>query len=242
MPRRYYSRRRRIPRKYPGNARRYARSSSGRETPYYSYSRVSRKLVHVFPIPSNVQSVFANQGDTSQNSIHCNDVALGNAINQRSSNRIYMRNLVLNLSIDFDSTINTMHHATVRLILVYDKECRGGARPLTTDILDQADPMSMPRIETRDRYDILWMYDWRLSKTPIWTGSAVAYAGGAGEGIHRFIIPVNRSTVYEVSATTGLYSDIMRGGLILYRDWETDRKSTRLNSSHITRSRMPSSA
>ena len=28
----------------------------------------------------------------------------------------------------------------------------------------------------------------------------------------------------------------------MYRDWETDRKSTRLNSSHITRSRMPSSA
>ena len=27
-----------------------------------------------------------------------------------------------------------------------------------------------------------------------------------------------------------------------YRDWETDRKSTRLNSSHITRYRMPSSA
>ena len=29
---------------------------------------------------------------------------------------------------------------------------------------------------------------------------------------------------------------------VKYRDWETDRKSTRLNSSHITRSRMPSSA
>ena len=28
----------------------------------------------------------------------------------------------------------------------------------------------------------------------------------------------------------------------IYRDWETDRKSTRLNSSHITRDRMPSSA
>ena len=33
--------------------------------------------------------------------------------------------------------------------------------------------------------------------------------------------------------------NIVDGG---YRDWETDRKSTRLNSSHITRSRMPSSA
>ena len=29
---------------------------------------------------------------------------------------------------------------------------------------------------------------------------------------------------------------------ISYRDWETDRKSTRLNSSHSAKSRMPSSA
>ena len=32
--------------------------------------------------------------------------------------------------------------------------------------------------------------------------------------------------------------DILNG----YRDWETDRKSTRLNSSHSAKSRMPSSA
>ena len=30
--------------------------------------------------------------------------------------------------------------------------------------------------------------------------------------------------------------------LVGYRDWETDRKSTRLNSSHSRASRMPSSA
>ena len=29
---------------------------------------------------------------------------------------------------------------------------------------------------------------------------------------------------------------------VFYRDWETDRKSTRLNSSHSAKSRMPSSA
>ena len=33
-----------------------------------------------------------------------------------------------------------------------------------------------------------------------------------------------------------------RGGKRSYRDWETDRKSTRLNSSHSAKSRMPSSA
>ena len=30
--------------------------------------------------------------------------------------------------------------------------------------------------------------------------------------------------------------------IVGYRDWETDRKSTRLNSSHSAKSRMPSSA
>ena len=30
--------------------------------------------------------------------------------------------------------------------------------------------------------------------------------------------------------------------VLVYRDWETDRKSTRLNSSHRSLSRMPSSA
>ena len=41
---------------------------------------------------------------------------------------------------------------------------------------------------------------------------------------------------------TLLESDKKIGDMGNYRDWETDRKSTRLNSSHITRSRMPSSA
>ena len=54
-------------------------------------------------------------------------------------------------------------------------------------------------------------------------------------------------------ATAGLGGTSTAGAIVIkgngtgatagrYRDWETDRKSTRLNSSHITRSRMPSSA
>ena len=35
---------------------------------------------------------------------------------------------------------------------------------------------------------------------------------------------------------------VVSGLLARYRDWETDRKSTRLNSSHSAKSRMPSSA
>ena len=54
-------------------------------------------------------------------------------------------------------------------------------------------------------------------------------AGKRGE-----IIEIHTPGEYEVGGVM-----IRRG---LYRDWETDRKSTRLNSSHITRARMPSSA
>ena len=35
---------------------------------------------------------------------------------------------------------------------------------------------------------------------------------------------------------------LMHNPSLSYRDWETDRKSTRLNSSHSAKSRMPSSA
>ena len=40
----------------------------------------------------------------------------------------------------------------------------------------------------------------------------------------------------------GAKDDIIEGDKAGYRDWETDRKSTRLNSSHSAKSRMPSSA
>ena len=43
---------------------------------------------------------------------------------------------------------------------------------------------------------------------------------------------------YAEHKERGFFADLVAG----YRDWETDRKSTRLNSSHITRARMPSSA
>ena len=47
------------------------------------------------------------------------------------------------------------------------------------------------------------------------------------------------------AATTQLYAWVVDGATttkLMYRDWETDRKSTRLNSSHSGESRMPSSA
>ena len=50
----------------------------------------------------------------------------------------------------------------------------------------------------------------------------------------------------ELAGCSPLRAETVAGGfdvlVVRYRDWETDRKSTRLNSSHSAKSRMPSSA
>ena len=48
--------------------------------------------------------------------------------------------------------------------------------------------------------------------------------------------------VYARFACKTQPTDRLQTFCIRYRDWETDRKSTRLNSSHSAKSRMPSSA
>ena len=56
-----------------------------------------------------------------------------------------------------------------------------------------------------------------------------------------FLIPVLR-TACERPRIPGLLENLVAMIARSYRDWETDRKSTRLNSSHSAKSRMPSSA
>ena len=63
-----------------------------------------------------------------------------------------------------------------------------------------------------------------------------------GQGWSNFSVQVQRclmcQRIYEGAREYGREV----GTLGMYRDWETDRKSTRLNSSHSAKSRMPSSA
>ena len=59
-----------------------------------------------------------------------------------------------------------------------------------------------------------------------------------------FFKPMNAATLTPDKVDQFLQDGnyIMEQKLPAYRDWETDRKSTRLNSSHSAKSRMPSSA
>ena len=54
------------------------------------------------------------------------------------------------------------------------------------------------------------------------------------------VVPCSGCTLVSVVCPCAV--SCVCSGCVVYRDWETDRKSTRLNSSHSAKSRMPSSA
>ena len=57
----------------------------------------------------------------------------------------------------------------------------------------------------------------------------------------QFAFKFTGSSFFNVAETSTLFRSVVYCAAA-YRDWETDRKSTRLNSSHRSLSRMPSSA
>ena len=85
-------------------------------------------------------------------------------------------------------------------------------------------------MDTKSNYPI--MNDWVKSDK----GTRETVSHKAGRYTYNYKWNVSGINTKELTFIATLYK--VDG----YRDWETDRKSTRLNSSHITRSRMPSSA
>ena len=82
-------------------------------------------------------------------------------------------------------------------------------------------------------------------------GKAVDYvknnvAGHAHDGAMTDVTRLTRAEpltiISQDCGTLEVLPELLNTLTNVYRDWETDRKSTRLNSSHSAKSRMPSSA
>ena len=84
--------------------------------------------------------------------------------------------------------------------------------------------------------------------------NGIIWQGAYGEMEHSKGIPPTKDTLFGICSVSKTFTAVAvmklvdRGmvsldePVVTYRDWETDRKSTRLNSSHSGESRMPSSA
>ena len=73
------------------------------------------------------------------------------------------------------------------------------------------------------------------------SGSDTVYISLFLRGLDSFKDKRLVSVLEKIADWNGITNDYT-SGTAHYRDWETDRKSTRLNSSHSAKSRMPSSA
>ena len=72
----------------------------------------------------------------------------------------------------------------------------------------------------------------RVCKKIVYYGNYLRFTQNPNDG--QRLISTSPSKLVEASPKDNIWGK--------YRDWETDRKSTRLNSSHSAKSRMPSSA
>ena len=112
-----------------------------------------------------------------------------------------------------------------KLIAEFLVKNEGGLVKLKENIFSTIDEFEIP-----DDYltlkDLKYHLDWN-------------WLMGVVEKIESFVFDENNSFNVTIGATNYCVIQDSNGE---YRDWETDRKSTRLNSSHSAKSRMPSSA
>ena len=93
-------------------------------------------------------------------------------------------------------------------------------------------------------------YNWRrkISSHPDWYNNVYSHDWDyASQAILAAIPQMQTMWAFQLIGKTASnknnnFNDWGYNGAQRYRDWETDRKSTRLNSSHSAKSRMPSSA
>ena len=108
------------------------------------------------------------------------------------------------------------------------------------DILDNMN-WSFSRLNSFYSCKRNWYYNYIMKKE-----SSDNFFSQYGTFAHKIFEYYNKGKM-ELFEMSKYYSDNFNNEITMdappkYRDWETDRKSTRLNSSHSAKSRMPSSA
>ena len=115
--------------------------------------------------------------------------------------------------------------------------------------MEQLNPSDLKAILHSKRANLYYLEHCRVMQKD----GRVLYLTEAKNENQYWNIPIANTTVILLGTGTSITQAAMRmlasAGVLVgfaggggYRDWETDRKSTRLNSSHSGESRMPSSA
>lgn len=198
---------------------RFVRRSYGRDIPLYLPPRPRRYAeVHAFPQAeaTTLHDVrFTNTGSIT----HLNVVGKGDSLGERQGDRIFMLRILLR---GFFRAYNPGTEQPIRnqiqvgtFMLVWDRQPTG-ALPLLTDILDTAEVSGLQRMDTRDRFFILYRYQFQVEFALLYNAATSAYDPVATADSVRNVdwnIPVYRPAVYATSESSGAIANVRTGAL-----------------------------
>lgn len=185
-------------------ATRRVRSSVGREVPLYLPSRRVASEAHV-ATSAAVTNPFGISGTGRVTLI--NSIARGTALTERLSSRIAMQMLQIRGRCSVN-TAPAVSFASGSFMVVYDRSPTGVTLPTFNEIFDTADIFSFQRLETRDRFQILYRFNVSLEG-----GGPTAITADSVRNVDLAINMGQRETTFTTASTTGNYADMRTGAL-----------------------------
>lgn len=173
----------------------------GREVPLYlpPHGLSSLNEAHYLDTSSGAMSF-----NTTGGIVHLNAIALGDDILQRHANRIMMFSVhvIGQVQVGATSVIPQGFWS-----IVYDRQPQG-ALPAITDIYATASTNTFQRMDTRDRFSILYRQHFQLE------GNATTPTADSLRRVDR-IIHMRRQAAYTTGETSGDIQYVKTGGLYL---------------------------
>lgn len=188
----------------PGNFRRLP-LSSGREVPLYAPKTSVYQEMHAYPPAGDSSLIDQQSGPTAV--YHINGIPKGNDISQRTGNRIRMVSLQVKGVVRPASGGSALPLQRMLLAFVYDFQ-PSGALPAATDIYDFADPFSLQRLDTRERFFILFQQLYTCEITN--TGGSYTSASVHDVALD---IPIRKDASWGSPNTSGAISGATGGAL-----------------------------
>lgn len=194
---------------------RFVRRSAGRDVPLYLPPR-PRRFAEVHAYPSGDSGVldpvtFALTGSIT----HLNPIARGDSLEEREGDRCYMMRLILRGTVEATTGagLSSSPRQAGVLMVVYDRQPLG-ALPVITDILDTATYNSLQRLDTRDRFSIMYRQMIALEAPLLYNGTTLV--NNVSSDSIRTIdlnIPIYRAAVYTTTQTSGAIANVKTGAL-----------------------------
>lgn len=174
--------------------------------------------MHVTPFAQQQhERLYGNDGSSSSIPAmsHVNIIDQGDAINQRTGDRCYMRNFIVCGAFEAAASASVGSRCA-RFCLIYDRRPTS-VLPTVTQIFDTTSAWSFPTLIGRDRFELLYNRLVDFNKMALFQTSPTAgiVYSQADMRCFRLVIPVNRRVTYEPATVSGSLTSIVTGALYL---------------------------